>query len=168
MFRKSPAFAWLIFLAVVTILVASETRAAAAGVAVGYEYRSTHKMKSVMIPKPLKGGQSTFELVVENEMFPLQAGRRFFFRGAGFADGVDAFTVRGINEAEQLDPANSFAFPTGISWIEDGVTPDVVMTPIVKKRSVLSSGWLLYGTLTGLALGGALAAFVIWRKHAEA
>jgi hypothetical protein len=164
MLRNRPGFAGIALLAVVAILAIQDARAAAADVAIGYEYTCTHKMKSVMIPKPLKDGQSTFELVVDDQTFPLQAGRRFFFRGAGFPDGVSAFTVRGIKESEQLDPTNNFAFPTGISWIEDGVTPDVVMRPMVKKRSALASGWLLYGSVAGLALGGAFVAGLVWRR----
>ncbi|OAI47271.1 hypothetical protein AYO44_09830 [Planctomycetaceae bacterium SCGC AG-212-F19] len=166
-FRKRPGLTLMELLVVITIVAAHETRATAADdIAIGYEYTSTHKMKSVMIPKPLKGGQSKFELVVENQTFPLQAGRRFFFRSAGgFPEGVDAFTIRGINESEQLDARNNFAFPTGISWIEEGVTPEVVMKPIIaKRRSLLSSSWVLFGTLAVLALGGAFVAGLVWRR----
>lgn len=164
-FRNRPGLTVVALLMVITIMAGQESRATAADIVIGYEFSCTHKMKSVMVPKPLKGGQSTFELVIDDQTFPLQAGRRFFFRTAGgFTDGVNAFTIRGINESEQLDPRNNQAFPTGISWIEEGVTPDVVMKPIVKRRSGLSTGWVVIASLAVLALGGAVVAGLVWRR----
>jgi hypothetical protein len=136
-------------------------------IAIGYNYTSTAKMKTVMIPKPLPGGQSKFDLVVGDKTYTVEAGKRFFFR-IDSPDGVDAFTIRGINPSEGLDANNMGAFPTGISFMQEGVTPDVKMFPIVKKPSLLTSGWVL-GSLAALALGGVFfAGFVWWRRNNEA
>jgi type II secretory pathway pseudopilin PulG len=122
-------------------------------IAIGYEYTSTINFKSVLIPKPLPGGQSTFELVVGDRTFPLEAKKRFWFaKDGGFPDGVPAFTIRGINVSEQLDASNMAAFVTGITFVEEG-TPQVKMLPIV-KRSGLSKGWRWTLAVTGTLLLG--------------
>src|SRR5258708_2887184 len=116
---KSPAVTVIELLAVITLFamlvnilflgVQQPSPAADGEVVIGYIYTSPNKMKTVNIPKPLKGGQSTFELVVGNRTFPLEAGKRFFFI-TEFPEGVDSFTIRGINPSEKLDPANPNAF----------------------------------------------------------
>src|SRR5262249_7767183 len=56
-------------------------------IATGYEYTSTVNFRSVLIPKPLPGGQTMFELVVGDRTFPLEAKKRFWFgKDGGFAD----------------------------------------------------------------------------------
>jgi hypothetical protein len=122
-------------------------------IAIGYEYTSTINFKSVLIPKPLPGGQTAFELVVGDRTFPLEAKKRFWFaKDGGFPDGVPAFTVRGISVSEQLDASNPVAFVTGITFVEEG-TPQVRMLPIV-KRSGLSKGWRWTLAVTGTLLLG--------------
>jgi hypothetical protein len=100
---------------------------------IGFDYKSDSKMKTVRVVKALPGGQSKFELFVGGKTFPLEAGKPFFFT-TEFPEGVDKFTIRGINESEKLDPTNPLAFPTGISWM-DQKSHEITVTPIVKKQS---------------------------------
>jgi uncharacterized protein (TIGR03066 family) len=102
------------------------------GVVVGYEYRSDAKMKSVRPAKALPGGQSTFDLVVENQTFKLEAGKPFWINKE-FPDGVAAFTIRGINPSEKLDPTDRLAFPTGISWMDGLGQHKLEMNPLVRR-----------------------------------
>ncbi len=98
----------------------------------GYNCTSTAKMKTVRIPKPLPGGQNTFELVVQGKSFTLEAGKPFIFTSQ-FPDGVDAFTIRGINASERLDANNPNAFPIGLSFMKENVLgAEVRMDPITK------------------------------------
>ena len=168
--RKRAGFAVIELRVVITIIAVIAASLFMAGqearaIDVGYNYTSDYKMKTVMLDKPLPGGQSMFELVVGGRKFPLQSGKRFWFTSE-FPAGVDAFTIRGINASEQLDlKTNPRAFPTAISWVEQGVIPKVVMQPIQYRPSLLLSGWLWLGVLTALALGGA-GLFWWWKKQA--
>jgi len=121
----------------------------------GYEYTSTVKMKSVMIPKPLKGGQNKFDLVVEEKTYPLEAGKRFFFK-QDFPEGVDKFTVKGINPAEQLAATNINAFPTGISFMKEGTTGESINMKPIMYRPAFRSGWVLgtVGVVGVVCIGG--------------
>jgi hypothetical protein len=145
-------------------LAMSAPQARGADYVTGYNYKSSVKVKSVMV-KLLPGGQAEFELVVRDKTYRLEAGKRFFFK-QDFPDGVDAFTIRGINLSERLDPNNKMAFPTAITFMQDGVAPILEMNPIAKKSSVLTSPWLWATIATLLLLGGAL--FVVWRRHKQA
>jgi hypothetical protein len=132
----------------------------------GYTISATTKMKTIRVQKPLPGGQSTFELVVGERTFPLQAGKPFFFTGE-YSDGVGAFMIRGINVSERLDPKNDRAFPVGISFMQQGITGDQVkMVPIVKKPSWLTSGWVL-GPVAALTLGAAFTGGIVWWRRKD-
>jgi hypothetical protein len=63
--------------------------------------------------------------------------------------GVDAFTVTGIDPADGLDPADTTAFITGLTFTGDGTfngtqTPitEVVATPEPGSIALLASGLL--------------------------
>jgi uncharacterized protein (TIGR03066 family) len=122
------------------------------GIVTGFHYTSSIPVKSVLISKPLRGGQKNFELVVGDKSFALEAGKRFFFTSV-FPEGVGGFTIRGINESEKLvyEPgeiertrtARPFtnrplghhhrgSFPTGMSFVKEGKA-DVKMVPILKQ-----------------------------------
>jgi prepilin-type N-terminal cleavage/methylation domain-containing protein len=118
--------------------------------ATGYDYSSSINFKSVLVPKPLPGGQKNFELVVGDKTFPLEAGKRFWFTEQGYPTGVPAFTIRGIDLSEQLDATNMAAFMTGITFIQEG-NPRVRMVPIVKKSA---SPWTLAFSAIGVLLLG--------------
>jgi hypothetical protein len=111
--------------------------------ATGYEYASNINFKSVLIPQALPGGQSTFELVVGDKTFTLEAGKRFWFaKDGGFPDGVPTFTIRGINLVEHLDPTNMNAFVTGLTWMEGNGANQTTMRPIVKTEPAgLPAAW---------------------------
>jgi type II secretory pathway pseudopilin PulG len=137
-------------------------------IATGYEYTTAkNSFKSVVIPAPLPGGQSKFELVVGKLTFPIEAGKAFDLRSVS-PTGVKAFTIRGINASENLDPQNPTAFVTGLLFMEQDVVPDgLKMKPIVS-----STGFPLRTTLfVGLPLVGLMGiglAFGAWRrKQAE-
>jgi prepilin-type N-terminal cleavage/methylation domain-containing protein len=136
-------------------------------IATGYEYTSTVNFKSVLIPKPLAGGQSKFELVVGAQTFPLEAGKRFYFTTA-FPEGVNAFTIRGIDVSEKLDASNMAAFVTGVTFMKEGPA-DVKMLPIVKRSSWWLTGWGLGGSLLSLLLlVGMFFTGLAWRRSNEA
>lgn len=133
-------------------------------IVVGYDYSSSDFFKSVIVPAPLKGGQSKFELVVGGKTFPLEAGKRFFFKEE-FPEGVKAFTIRGINPSEQLEAGNLNAFGATMTFANEGFTPPVKMIPIRHKSSSLLSG-LVIGSLVVLAVGGlCVAGFLWWKKQ---
>jgi hypothetical protein len=131
--------------------------------ATGYTYTSDVKMKAVLVPKPLKGGQSKFELDAGGKTFPLEAGKRFFFK-AEFPDGVDTFTIRGINESEQLDPKNMEAFPVGINFMQPGVPVDLKLKVIAKEPTGVSTRWVV-GSVAAFSLSGVfLVGMLVWRR----
>jgi hypothetical protein len=131
--------------------------------AIGYEFSSSDNVKSLLIPQPLKGGQSKFELVVEGKTYPLDAGKRFFFT-SDFPNGVNAFSIRGISLSEQLDSKNLNAFMIQPTFMFDGPAGSVKMVPITRK-SWLSSGWVS-GGLAVLVVGGlCFAGFLWWKKQ---
>jgi uncharacterized protein (TIGR03066 family) len=122
------------------------------GIVTGFTYTSNLPLRSVFISKPLRGGQKSFELVVGDKTFPLEAGKRFHFTSV-FPEGVTAFVIRGIEESEGLvygpgeiertttpRPATDRplghhhrgSFPTGVSPLKDGSKPQVMMVPIFK------------------------------------
>jgi prepilin-type processing-associated H-X9-DG protein len=137
-------------------------------IATGYEYTTVkNSFKSVVIPAPLPGGQSKFELVVGKLTFPIEAGKAFDLRSVS-PTGVKEFTIRGINASENLDPQNPTAFVTGLLFMEQDVVPEgLKMKPLIAStgfplRTALIVGLPLIG-LMGIGL-----AFGAWRrKHAE-
>jgi hypothetical protein len=137
-------------------------------IAIGYNYTASVPMRTVMIPKALPRGQTTFDLVVNGKTFPLEAGKRFFFTSE-FPNGVDAFTIKGIDVAEQLDASNMNAFVTGISFMKEGVPGTAVsMTPIVKRSFWTSTGFVIFGSMSAaLALAGAFVAGLAYRRKHE-
>ncbi len=132
-------------------------------IATGYNYTSSgNNFRAVMLPKPLPRGQKLFELVVNGQAFPLEAGKPFDFTQVS-ADGVAAFTIRGINVQEKLDPTNVTAFVTGVRFMSKGTAADVMMLPRTVRSGVPVWLWVLLGTIA-LCVGG----FIVWaRRRAE-
>jgi autotransporter-associated beta strand protein len=91
-------------------------------VAVGYIYMlpegAAQTFATVTIPRPLPGGDDEFELIVNDQTFALLAGTSFDLRTID-PQGVSQFTVRGISEAEELDPSDPLAFVTGLRFLGD-------------------------------------------------
>jgi prepilin-type N-terminal cleavage/methylation domain-containing protein len=137
--------------------------AAEGDIAIGYEYKSPDRMKTVRVGKPLKGGQSKFELMVEGKKFEVQSEKPFWFTTSGFPDGVESFIIRGINPSEQLDVNNNLAFPVGISWMTGG-PHELKLTAIPYKPPWWKSSLMMWiGILTAVAVGGG-GLFWWWRK----
>jgi hypothetical protein len=133
-------------------------------IATGYEYTTAkNSFKSVVIPAPLPGGQSKFELVVGKLTFPIEAGKAFDLRSVS-STGVKAFTIRGINASENLDPQNPTAFVTGLLFMEQDVVPEgLKMKPLIASTGFPLRTTLFVG-LPFVALMGAGLAFGAWRR----
>ncbi len=69
---------------------------------------------------PLGIGNNKFVLVVRHKAFAVNAGQLFDFRAHGFEKGVKTFRVACIDPAARLDPVNSLAFPTELTFVEAG------------------------------------------------
>jgi len=90
-------------------------------VAVGYQYAvgdGNPLFASVNLPIGI--GDNLYTLIVQRHAFTLPAGQRFDFAGNGFADGVSAFEVLGIETSAGLDPANPRAFVTEVTFAAGG------------------------------------------------
>ncbi|MBC7002760.1 hypothetical protein BIZ37_09350 [Photobacterium sp. BZF1] len=87
--------------------------------AVGYHYtRTTDEaplFTSVSIPRPLPGGDATFELRFNGEIVELTAGTPVYFTD-WFPSGVEEFTIEGISVAEELAPDDPEAFVSGVTF----------------------------------------------------
>ena len=131
----------------------TESATGESGIVTGFTYQSNIPIKSVLIARPLRHGQKTFELVVDKQTFPLVAGTRFDFRSI-FPEGVTAYTIQGINESEGLvyEPGeiqrsqtprpvapgpvgihHRGSFPTRATPMEENQRPEVMMVPILKQ-----------------------------------
>lgn len=89
-------------------------------VAVGYDYATgagDPNFASVLLPGVQAGPFSVSYLGGSGIMTALVAPGLAYAFPAG---GVSAFQVRGINPADGLDPANTLAFVTGLSFTGDG------------------------------------------------
>jgi uncharacterized protein (TIGR03066 family) len=130
----------------------TESESAEVGIVTGFNNTSNIPVKSLMIHKPLRHGQKTFELVFADKTFPLVAGKRFFFTEM-VPEGVSTFTIRGIEESEhlvyepgeiertrtprpQMDRPLGFhhrgSFPTGMDFVKRGKA-EVKMVPILRQ-----------------------------------
>ena len=69
---------------------------------------------------PLGIGNNRFIVAVRHKAFAVNAGQLFDFRAHGFEKGVKAFRVACIDPAARLDPVNSLAFPTELTFVEAG------------------------------------------------
>src|SRR2546427_1653019 len=69
---------------------------------------------------PLGIGNNKFIVAVRHKAFAVNAGQLFDFRAHGFEKGVKAFRVACIDPAARLDPVNSLAFPTELTFVEAG------------------------------------------------
>ena len=113
-------------------------------IAVGYKYATgtgDPNFASVILPDV---GGGVFDLSFDATEVSLDAGMQYFFPAGGVAD----FTVTGINSAAELDPADTSAFLTGLTFVKDGsftgtmtpLTEDIAATPEPASLSVLALG----------------------------
>jgi hypothetical protein len=125
-------------------------------VAVGYTYdigTGDPDFASVILPNV---GGGVFDLSYVSTQVVLDAGIQYFFP----TGGVSEFKVTGIDPSADLDPADSSAFVTGLTFVSDGsftgtmapITEAVVAAP--EPTSIM----LLASSLLGFRLFGR------WRK----
>lgn len=112
-------------------------------VATGYIYDTgtgDPNFASVILPDV---GGGVFELSFLSTEVTLDAGQQFFFP----TGGVSEFEVTGIDPAAGLDPANTSAFVTGLTFVSAGSFTGT-MTPITEDvTAVPEPGSLaLFGT----------------------
>jgi len=113
-------------------------------IAVGYKYATgmgDPNFASVILPDV---GGGVFDLSFLSTEISLDAGVQYFFPAGGIAD----FTVTGIDPAAELDPADTSAFLTGLTFVKDGaftgtmapLTEDVTVTPEPASLAVVAFG----------------------------
>jgi hypothetical protein len=92
-------------------------------VALAYDYaigRKNPRFGTVRFPIGI--GDSEYILVVGKKAYPLNGGQLFDFRtDAKKKKGVKSFRVACIDPAAGLDPVNSLAFPTEVSFVRAGM-----------------------------------------------
>jgi hypothetical protein len=110
-------------------------------VATGYDYTldaGDPLFASVMVPAPLPNGDASFTLIVGEESFPLEAGEQFDLTQVDSL-GVAAFSIRGIDPGEELDPEDPMAFVTGATFMEEREA-NVTMTAVVPEPGAAAAG----------------------------
>jgi hypothetical protein len=89
--------------------------------ALGYDYAlGKHDPRFASVRLPLGVGNNKYVLVVRHKAFAVNAGQLFDFRAHGFKRGVKTFRVACIDPSARLDPVNSLAFPTELTFLEAG------------------------------------------------
>ncbi len=89
--------------------------------AIAYDYAlGEHDPRFASVRLPLGMGNNKFVVVVRHKAFAVNAGQLFDFRTHGFEKGVKTFRVACIDPAVRLDPVNSLAFPTELTFVEAG------------------------------------------------
>ena len=102
-------------------VAASEPMFISAPTAIAYDYalgKDDPRFASVRLPLGI--GNNKFIVAVRHKAFAVNAGQLFDFRAHGFEKGVKAFRVACIDPAARLDPVNSLAFPTELTFVEAG------------------------------------------------
>jgi hypothetical protein len=89
------------------------------GIAYGYAL-GEHDPRFASVRLPLGMGNNKFVVAVRHKAFAVNAGQLFDFRAHGFKKGVKSFRVACIDPAARLDPVNSLAFPTELTFVEAG------------------------------------------------
>jgi hypothetical protein len=126
-------------------------------IAVGYIYDTgvgDPNFASVILPDV---GGGVFDLSYLSTMVVVDAGVQYFFP----AGGVSEFTVTGIDPSADLDPADTSAFVTGLTFVSDGSFTGT-MTPITEILSATPEPAML--TL----LASSLLGFGLIRRRREA
>jgi len=103
-------------------------------IAVGYEYavgENDPLFASILILGDFTGPSGLYELVIGSQSHGLAPGETFNFG----PNGVASFSILGIDPAFMLDPADTTAFISTVSFIADGRFTGT-MTPIVSAVAV--------------------------------
>ncbi len=102
-------------------VAASEPIFISAPTAIAYDYAlGTDDPRFASVRLPLGIGNNKFVVAVRHKAFAVNAGQLFDFRAHGFEKGVKTFRVACIDPAARLDPVNSLAFPTELTFVEAG------------------------------------------------
>jgi hypothetical protein len=107
-------------------------------IAVGYVYeapRNDPPFGSVILPIGVGGDHYT--LLADGRSFALTAGQRFDFTRNGFIHGVNRFRVIGISPGARLNPANSTAFVTEVTFLGRGRFTGT-MAPLTIRHEIAS------------------------------
>lgn len=123
-------------------------------IATGYDYiASDIPFASVLIPEPLPGGDSEFQLLVGSDTFDLIAGEMIDLTTID-PNGVREFGIRGIDPDEQLDPDDPTAFITGLSFVQGGAASSFHMTAVTTNSNVVPepSSMMVWSLLMGIGI----------------
>jgi hypothetical protein len=102
-------------------VAASEPLFISVPTAIAYDYAlGEHDPRFASVRLPLGMGDNKFVVAVRHKAFAVNAGQLFDFRAHGFKKGVKAFRVACIDPAARLDPVNSLAFPTELTFVKAG------------------------------------------------
>lgn len=152
-----------------TVVTAGKTIFIDPPLAIGYDYRTglgNPNFASVTFPTGLGSGTggNTYALSVLGPSgqpigpgFDATGGLPFDFLTNGYSSGVDAFEVLGIPTSANLDPSNTTAFITGLTFTADGVftgTMTPIVTPEPTTLAMLGSGLLGLGWFQRRRNGG--------------
>jgi hypothetical protein len=130
-------------------------------VAVGYDYvvgSGAPNIATALFPT-LLGDADGYEIYAMSDMTtPLftgvMGGQTVDFATVGYAAGIAGFALRGIDVAAGLDPADTAAFVTGLSFVSSGIgsltqTPVTILTgpaavpePATWAMMILGLGWV--------------------------
>lgn len=93
----------------------------APAVATGFSFATgTGDPLFASVTLPVGIGQAQFALTVAGQSYGLYGGDEFDFATHGFPDGVDSFSVTGIDTSAFSGAANAQAFPIELSFVANG------------------------------------------------
>ena len=106
-------------------------------ITVGYDYaigKENPSFASVSLPI-LSKGSNEYTLLTHGQAFTVAAGQNFDFTKRGFERGVESFQVLGIDPANALNPSNTTAFVSGVTFTATGKFTGT-MTPLTAAAEV--------------------------------
>ncbi len=125
-------------------------------IAIGYEYtvNSGPNVATILIPSALPNGDADFTVLIDGVEYSITAGTVFdIFAETGIIGGVDTFKILDISTAESLDPLDTLAFNTGLTFVGSGIV-NINQTPITfdtdaNQVPVPATIWLMLVSLLG-------------------